>query len=41
MANRPWIEHWVEHYFADAKPVSENNPLFFGWCVYIEVYELD
>ncbi len=41
MSSRPWVEYWVEHYFAHAKPVTKDNPLALGWCVYKEVYELD
>lgn len=41
MKSRPWLDYWLEHYFAYAKPVSESDPLMQGWCVYVEVYEHD
>lgn len=41
MASRSWVECWVEHYFAHAVPISEDNPLAHGWCIYIEFYEFD
>lgn len=41
MSSRPWMEYWIEHYFAHAKPVSKDNPLAHGWCVYVEAYEFD
>lgn len=41
MTSRSWVECWADHYFAHAKPVSKDNPLARGWCVYIEVYEFD
>ena len=41
MTSRPWVEYWIEHYFTHAKPVSKDNPLAHGWCVYIEIYEFD
>lgn len=39
MTSRPWIEYWLEHYFTYAEPVSESNPLAFGWCVYLEPFD--
>ena len=41
MSSRPWVEYWIEHYLVHAKPVSKDNPLVLGWCVYVEVYEFD
>lgn len=41
MTSRPWVEYWIEHYFAYAKPISKDNPLAHGWCVYVEVHEFD
>lgn len=41
MTSRPWVEYWIEHYFALGTPVSKDNPLAHGWCVYIEAYEFD
>lgn len=36
-----WHQVWIEHYLSHANLVTKDNPLMLGWCVYIEVFELD
>lgn len=41
MENSLWLGYWFEHFLTHATLVTESNPLLLGWCVYIEVFELD